>query len=125
MNRFIRNTLFFYLGSFFFIYLLSNFEVLSQEFLFSALYAGAVTLFNSLLAAIIYSYSYKKGHSSFMIFNFGGLGIRLFILLISFILIIKLLNIDKYGFIFIFFIFYFVSLILEVMFYSQSSEKNK
>ncbi|MEE9431164.1 MAG: hypothetical protein V3V16_08995 [Melioribacteraceae bacterium] len=125
MNNFVRSTFLFYLVSFILVSLLNYLEVISQTFFLSALYAGAINISNTFLAAILYNRSYKSNHTIFMIFNFGGLGIRLFFLLISFILVIKFLNIDKYGFIFIFFIFYFVSLIIEVIFYSTSSEKNK
>lgn len=125
MNSFIRNTLIIYSVSFVFIFLLKYFDVVSSVFYLSAIYAGAINLVNTIIAALLFNYSYKSDHSSFMIFNFGGLGIRIIFLLISFILVIKFLNIDKYGFIFIFFIFYFISLTLEVIFYSHSSNKNK
>lgn len=125
MNSFIRNTLFLYSASFALIYILEYFEVVSHTFFLSAIYAGVINLVNTIIAALLFKHSYKSDHSSFMIFNFGGLGIRIILLLISFILIIKFLNIDKYGFIFIFFIFYFISLTIEVIFYSHSSKKNK
>jgi len=124
VNSFIRNTLFLYFTSFILVLILKNYEVISQIFFLSAIYAGVINLINTFLVAFLFNHSYKSTHSVFMILNFGGLGIRLLLLLISFILIIKLLNIDKYGFIFIFFILYFVSLVLEVIFYSRNSEKN-
>ena len=125
MNSFIRNTLIIYSVSFVFIFLLKYFDVVSSIFYLSAIYAGVINLVNTFIAALLFKLSYKSDHSSFMIFNFGGLGVRIIFLLISFILVIKFLNIDKYGFIFIFFIFYFISLALEVIFYSHSSKQNK
>jgi hypothetical protein len=78
------------------------------------------------VAVKLFNISYKKGASSFMIYNLGGLGLRLMVLLVIFVLVIKFLNIDEYGFILIFFLFYFISLIFEVIFYiNKTQNKHK
>ena len=58
-----------------------------------------------------------------MIYNLGGLSLRLFALLIIFVLVIKFLNIDKYAFILVFFLFYFITLVIEVLFYLRIAKK--
>lgn len=98
-------------------------DVISQLFLISTIYAGVLNLINALVAVKLFNISYKSGGSMFMIYNLGGLGIRLMSLLVIFVLVIKLLNIDKYAFILVFFLFYFISLIFEVMFYLKKAKK--
>jgi len=97
-------------------------NILSQLFLISTVYAGILNLINTFAAVKIFNKSYQSSNSIFMIYNLGGLGIRLFILLIAFILAIKFLNIDKYAFILVFFLFYFISLIFEVIFYLKKAK---
>lgn len=58
-----------------------------------------------------------------MIYNLGGLVVRLMVLLTIFVLVIKFLNIDDYGFILVFFLFYFISLVFEVKFYLKKAKK--
>jgi hypothetical protein len=103
--------------------ILKYFEIINELKFFSIIYAGILSLINVLTAVLLFRYSYKSRHSSFMILNFGGLGIRVFFLLLGFVLVIKLLNIDKYAFILVFFLFYFISLSLEVVYYLQTATK--
>ncbi len=123
MSNFIRNIAIFYLLSFIIILILKYFEIINELKFFSIIYAGILSLINVLTAVLLFRYSYKSRHSSFMILNFGGLGIRVFFLLLGFVLVIKLLNIDKYAFILVFFLFYFISLSLEVVYYLQTATK--
>ncbi len=99
---------------------------LIKIFFTSSIYAGLLNIINSFVAVKLFNISYKKGASSFMIYNLGGLGLRLMLLLVIFVLVIKFLNIDEYGFILIFFLFYFISLIFEVIFYiNKTQNKHK
>ncbi len=123
MSKFIRNIAIFYLLSFIVILVLNYFEIINELRFFSIIYAGILSLINVLAAVLLFRYSYKSRHSSFMIFNFGGLGVRVVFLLIAIVLVIKLLNIDKYAFILVFFLFYFISLSLEVVYYLQTTAK--
>ncbi len=123
MSKFIRNIAIFYLLSFIVILVLNYFEIINELKFFSIIYAGILSLINVLAAVLLFRYSYKSRHSSFMIFNFGGLGVRVIFLLIAIVLVIKLLNIDKYAFILVFFLFYFISLSLEVVYYLQTTAK--
>ncbi|MFZ1291728.1 MAG: hypothetical protein WAR79_16650 [Melioribacteraceae bacterium] len=125
MKSFYKQIVYLYLSTFLIIAILYFTQIISPTFLFSAVLAGIINLINAFAAVKLFQISYKKGGSSFMIYNLGGLGIRLFGLLIIFLLIIKFLNIDEYAFIFIFFLFYFISLILEVFFYIKYKENSK
>ncbi|PID62672.1 MAG: hypothetical protein CR986_00940 [Ignavibacteriae bacterium] len=99
------------------------FKVINEVFLISTVYAGVLNLFNVLLALVLYAVSVKKTSSKFMIYNFGGVVARLFINIPIIIIVIKFLNIDKYAFILVLFLFYFISLGLEVLFYTKNSQK--
>jgi len=100
-------------------------DVISSLFFISAVYAGVLNLINAFAAVQLFKISYKADAQLFMIYNLGGLGVRLFLLLIVIFLVIKFLNIDEYGFILVFFLFYFISLILEVMFYLKIANKRQ
>lgn len=126
MNSFLKRIIILYilvysvLGIFYFT------GTIDKMFFISSIYAGLLNIINSFAAVKLFNISYKKGASSFMIYNLGGLGLRLMLLLVIFVLVIKFLNIDEYGFILIFFLFYFISLIFEVIFYiNKTQNKHK
>ena len=98
-------------------------EIISQLFFISSIYAGILNLINAFAAVKLFEFSYKSDGTSFLVYNLGGLGIRLTLLLIVFIVVIKFLNIDEYGFILVFFLFYFISLVFEVLFYLKTAKK--
>lgn len=125
MKNLTRKIILFYLITYFILIALYYFHVITTHFLISSIYAGAINLINSFAAIKVFELSLKKEGSAFMFYNLGGLGIRLFIILVIFVLVIKFLNIDKYGFILTFFIFYFVLLFLEVIFYHKTVKNIK
>ncbi|MBK8943718.1 MAG: hypothetical protein IPM32_00470 [Ignavibacteriae bacterium] len=125
MKRFYQQIIFFYIIILSIISILYFTQTISSLFLLSSLLAAGINLANAFAAVKLFQVSYKKGSSSFMIYNLGGLGIRLMGILIIFLLVIKFLKIDEYAFIFIFFLFYFISLILEVFFYIKYKENSK
>ncbi len=125
MKQFYKQILFLYTISLIILVILLFLNIISLLFFTSSLLAAGLNLLNAFVAVKLFQISYKKGSSSFLIYNFGGLGIRLMGLLVVFLIIIKFLNIDKYAFIFIFFLFYFISLILEVFFYIKYKENSK
>lgn len=96
---------------------------ISELFLYSAIYAGVLNLLNSLSAFFLFKYSFGKSNNIFLIANLGGMGVRLLILLLAVFIFIKFLNIDKYGFILTFFIFYFFLLIFEIYYFKNKVEK--
>lgn len=123
MNSFSKSIIYLYVVVYIILLSLRYADIISHLFFISAIYAGVLNLVNAFAAVQLFKISFKSGNSSFMIYNLGGLGIRLFFLLVIFVLVIKLLNIDKYGFILVFFLFYFISLVFEVIFYLKTAKK--
>ncbi len=123
MNSFNKTIIVIYILGYGLLTLLYYLEYFSQLFYISTLYAGILNLLNSYAAVKLFDLSYKSGSTKFLLYNLGGIGIRLMLLLIIFVIVIKFLNIDKYGFILVFFIFYFISLVLEVIFYLKTVKK--
>jgi len=103
---------------FLFLYLIILILVVSNVISFwsflSTIYAGVLILLNFTAATFLYKLSFNKQNKIYLLFNLGGMGIRIAFLLISIVLVIKFLKIDKYAFILVFFIFYFIALIFEL-----------
>ena len=125
MTDFTKRIIYSYVIIFAILFILNFLDVISSLFLTSAIYAGVLNLINAFAAVRLFKISYKSGAKSFMIYNLGGLGVRLIILMICIVLVIKFLNIDEYGFILVFFLFYFISLIFEVLFYLKIANKRQ
>ncbi len=125
MKSFFRRIIYLYIFIFILISVFYYINIITPKFLYSSILAGLINFLNAFSAVKLFQISYKKGGSSFLLYNFGGMGIRLAVLLILILIIIKFLNIDLYGFIFIFFLFYFITLILEVIFYAKYKENSK
>lgn len=89
--------------------------------LVSSIYAVLFNIINFVAAIYLFKSSLGKGNNTFLIRNLGGMGLRFIILLVVIFISLKFLNIDRYGFILVFFIFYFVYLILEINFFRLSS----
>jgi len=123
LNSIAKKILYLYSIIYTIIAVLYFYNVVTELFLISSLYAGILNFINTFAAVKFFNKSYKSGTSTFMIYTLGGLGLRLMVLLIVFVLVIKFLDIDKYGFILVFFIFYFISLIIEVLFYLKKTKK--
>ena len=103
---------------------LYNFGVIDFSFLYSALIAGILNIVNSLIAILLFEYSYKKGGNVFLLANLGGMGARMVFMLVSILVIMKFFKIHEIGFLLIFFIIYFILLSSEV-FYFHKKTKNK
>lgn len=99
--------------------------VVTENFVDASFYAGGLNLVNILAAYLLFDKSFGKTNKTFLIYNLGGMGLRLFFLLISIFLLLYFLNLDVYGFIFVFFVFYFLFLFLEVRFFVKKIDENK
>ncbi len=89
-------------------------NIISSYAVEASLYAGLLNLINLFAAYFLFKKSIGKSGNTFVAFNLGGIGLRMVFLLISIALIIKFLKIDKYAFILVFFLIYFILLSLEV-----------
>ena len=125
MKHFFKWIIFSYVVIFFILLIFFLSKIINQDFFFISILAIIINLVNSLISVKLYEISYKEKNSIFLLYNFGGSVIRLFILLVIILVIIKFLNIDQYAFIFIFFLFYFISLIHEIVFFIKHREKSK
>ena len=106
--------------------ILSFFGVFEKTIITAALLSGGITLVNSFAAQILFDKSYQQSNQKFLIYNLGGMGVRLIFLLVVVFIVIKFLKIDEYEFIFLFFIFYFTSLFLEVNYFRiKAKEQGK
>jgi len=94
--------------------------------IFNSVIASLVLNFiNSFIAFQLFNISFKKSNANYLIANLGGMGIRVLFILLSVIVVIKFLNIEKIAFILLFFIFYFLLLIIEVVFFMKKIEEKK
>ncbi|MBU1098460.1 MAG: hypothetical protein CVV23_11840 [Ignavibacteriae bacterium HGW-Ignavibacteriae-2] len=94
-------------------------NLFSPELILGIVIAVLLNLLNLISAVYAFEKSILNTNKQFLIYNMGGMSIRLFVLLIALLLILKFLNIDKDGFILIFFIFYFVQLTAEIGYFSS------
>jgi hypothetical protein len=114
MKKIIKHIGLVYLIGFAVITLLYHFAELGYGFIQASFYAGFLNLLNSAFAILFFELSFNKSNKDFFVMNLGGMGLRIFFLLIAVFLFIKFLNIDKIAFILLFFIFYFILLIVEI-----------
>jgi hypothetical protein len=117
VKKIINQVLLLFIVSYLIIYGLYRYNVVSYEFLSASFYAGIINALNVTAALLAFNYTLNKSNSAFLIFNMGGMVVRLFVLLGIFLIFLKFLNIDKSGFIFTFFFLYFISLILEINYF--------
>lgn len=103
--------------------LLNLFNVIEWYLVEACLIAAGLNMLTSFSAYYFFKKSLGKSNKEFLIFNLGGMFLRIIFLLIVVIIVIKFLNVDKYAFIFLFFIFYFTSLIFEVNFFHRKAKE--
>lgn len=96
-----------------------NMQLVTGTFPKSAIYAIALNAANTVVAVFLFELSVKKGNKIFILLNLGGMVLRLFIMLILVIISLKFLKIDVYEFILVFFVFYFIQLIIEILHFSK------
>ncbi|MCO6474003.1 MAG: hypothetical protein PHW27_01755 [Melioribacteraceae bacterium] len=100
-------------------------DSITQDQLTASIYAGLLNLFNSFIAFYLFEKSRGKPNKIFLLSVLGGMGARLVVILTAVIIFIKFLNVDRDGFILVFFIFYFLLLSVEIMhFYTNVKAKN-
>lgn len=99
-----------------FFYTYSFFEVSTLSSLF---YGILLPTINYSLGIASFKFGLEKRDKIFLITVFGGLIIRLFLMLLMIILVLKFLFVTLNSFIFTTFIFYFYYLIAEIFYLSQ------
>jgi len=81
----------------------------------SLVISGILASFNVISAFLMIFISRGKDFNNFVRVFFSGIAARIFILLVIIFTIIKLMNVDRFVFIFSFFILYFVFQIWELI----------
>ncbi|MCK9281177.1 MAG: hypothetical protein M0P71_11190 [Melioribacteraceae bacterium] len=66
-----------------------------------------------------------KSNKNFLISALGGIGVRMLFILLSFAIVLIFLKIDKYSFIFTFFVIYIFFLVIEIMLLRNIGKKPK
>jgi len=89
----------------------------------SILYAVLISAINFLIFVLLTEYSYKKNNKLFLLYNLGGMGIRIILMLLLVFITIKFLKVDEFEYIFAFFLLYIVFLVYEINIIRQKVEK--
>ncbi len=92
---------------------------LNSELFFSLLYGFILSTLNFLLGFLSIHFGFEKSDKIFLIIVFGGLVIRLFLVLILIVVALEFLFVRLNSFIFTTFIFYFYYLIVEIFILNQ------
>lgn len=108
---------------FLFILLILFFSSYRDVLILKSLFYGLlITSINFTLGILSYRFGLEKSDKIFLIVVFGGLFIRLFLMLIMILIAIKLLFVSLNSFIFTTFICYFYYLIVEIFILSQKKK---
>lgn len=103
------------------IVMLSLFEKI-ENLLFNSLLTGiSLSTINFLLGSLSIKFGLEKSDKLFLIIVFGGLVVRLFLMLTLIVTALNFLYVKTDSFIFTTFIFYFYYLIVEIYILTQKS----
>ncbi len=122
-SKYLLFIIFVYAVLFFVAYFLKNFEVMQAELFKAVGFALLLNFLNSFLAIALFLFSVNGTNRKFLVFNLGGIGVRIFLMLIGIIIILKILKIDLIDFILVFFVFYFVQIFFEIRFFHKFNNK--
>ena len=126
MKEILKTIIYIYFPPYIITYLLKIFDIINISIELSIFLALFLNIINLFIALLLYNFSKKSSNQTFLLFNLGGMGVRIFFLLISFTLSLIFLEIDKYAFILVFLIFYSMSIVFEVRhFNSKKDEPSK
>ena len=125
MKKIVRTTLYIYIPLFILSYILKISTVIDQRIFVSVFTALFLNLINLFTALLFYYLSINRSNQVFMLLNLGGMGVRVFFLLIGVMMSLIFLEIDKYAFILVFLIFYSMSIVFEVRHFNSKKDRKK
>ena len=96
--------------------LLDQLNIISFSIFKSFVLAGVITYLNFLFGYTLMKFSYGKSDTIFLILIFGGMVIRLFMVLLLVLISLKFLDIKTGVFIFVIFFFYVFYLFIEILY---------
>ena len=123
MKKIIKTLLYIYLPSLVAVFILCHISLISFEIYLSAISAILINFINLSAALFLYHLSINRSNQIFMILNLGGMGVRVFFMLLSFVLILIFLEIDTIAFILVFLIFYSLSMVIEIKYFNKTVQK--
>ncbi len=123
MKKIISPIFFIYIPLIVIILILKLTSVIDQIVFISISAALLLNLFNLSAALLFYYLSINRSNQVFMLLNLGGMGVRVFFLLIGFVIVLIFLEIDKYAFILVFLILYSLSIITEIKYFHKGNKK--
>ena len=88
--------------------------------LLSFIYAYLYNLLNSFSSILLFNLGIEKDNKTFFLLILGGMSLRLLLMLAAIIITIKFLFINREAFILVFFIFYFLLLFVEILYFHKS-----
>jgi hypothetical protein len=89
--------------------------LIDWRYFFSVMIATSFAFINFSIFLISYKLGFKKKSKIFVLFTFGSMLVRLFLMIIAIFLSIKFLKVDLVAFIFAFFIWYIILLFFEIL----------
>jgi len=124
MREILKTIIYIYFPPYIITYLLKIFDIINITIELSIFLALFLNIINLFLALLFYNFSKNRSNQTFLLFNLGGMGVRIFFLLISFTLSLIFLEIDKYAFILVFLIFYSLSIVFEVRHFNSKKDES-
>ncbi len=106
------------------VFLLLHFTSMIQSNITKSVLLGILyNLVNFSAAIVLFSISVAKSNKTFLILNFGGMVLRLMLMLAALIISIITLKIEQYAFIFTFLFFYVLSIGGEILYFHERQLK--
>ena len=123
MREILKTIIYIYFPPYIITYLLKIFDIINITIELSIFLALFLNIINLFIALLLYNFSKNRSNQTFLLFNLGGMGVRIFYLLISFTLSLIFLEIDKYAFILVFLIFYSMSIVFEIKHFNSKKDE--
>ncbi len=122
MRNILKTIIYIFFPPYVITYILKYFEVINITTELSVFLALFLNMINLSIALSFYNFSKSKSNQLFLLLNLGGMGVRIFFLLITFTLSLIFLEIDKYAFILVFLIFYSMSIVFEIKHFNSKKD---
>ena len=106
-----------------FIVFASLSQIITSKFMYSLFYSALIGIGNFILFTAFAHFSVKKSNKTFLIVNFGGMVIRLILMLVAVLLMLNYLKVDQYAFIFGLLFWYIFFLFFEILIVKESYKK--
>ncbi|RLD66536.1 MAG: hypothetical protein DRI84_04595 [Bacteroidetes bacterium] len=122
MRNVLKTIVYIFFPPYLIVYILKYLDVINIITELSVFLAIFLNIINLSIALLLYNFSKSKSNQLFLILNIGGMGVRIFFLLITFTLSLIFLEIDKYAFILVFLIFYSMSIVFEIKHFNSKKD---